>query len=149
MSVFYCLRTERNISLFKQRAWTCLYNVGLRSRTVVLGYEVQHYILETIYEVIAPTDLSFSFVEVWLYTFGSPTWREITLNPKRSKTRYSFSVSLPKKVQFLLRRSRHGKGNVFGTLAYHSFQKHCPCREKASLSSLLCNLLLFLQFLIH
>ena len=47
MSVFYCSRTERNIFLFKRRAWTCIYNVGPRSRTVVLGYEVEHYILET------------------------------------------------------------------------------------------------------
>ena len=47
MSMFYCLRIERNISLFKRCAWTCLYNVGPRNRTVVLGYEVQHYILET------------------------------------------------------------------------------------------------------
>ena len=46
MSVFYCLLSrERNISLFKRRAWTCVYNVGPRSRTVLLGYEVQHYIL--------------------------------------------------------------------------------------------------------
>ena len=34
MSVFYCLRIERNIFRYKRRAWTCLYNVGPRSRTV-------------------------------------------------------------------------------------------------------------------
>ena len=47
MSVFYCLRTERKISLFKQRAWTCIYNVGPRSRTMALGYEVAYPTLHT------------------------------------------------------------------------------------------------------
>ena len=154
MRVFYCLRIERNISLFKRRVWTCLYNVGPRSITLVLRYEVQHYILETKwrrmrgrtwlernadmpmfssknsekYKMVEPGDIwgdssDKSVFLVYLSLF-SCAWfadlkREITLDPLRSKTRYSFSVSLPKKFQCMLqRRCLSTMRAIFSKLAF-------------------------------
>ena len=59
--------------------------------------------------------------------------RKITLNPLRSITRYSFSASLPKKVECMLRRRcLFTVRAIFSKLVFAS-------ALRASLSSLLCN----------
>ena len=57
------------------------------------------------------------YLSLLICAWFADTKREITLNRLRSKTCYSFS--------------------------YHSYRKHRPCREKTSLSSLLCNVLFY------
>ena len=122
---FYCLRIERNISLFKRRAWTCLYNVGTRSRTVVLGYKVQQYILET-------------------------KWR-----PMRRRTCLERNGDMPmfssknreeyKKVEPDDKWGDRSDSSVL-IVYLRLFKCSCPCREKTSLSSLLCNVMSFLSY---
>ena len=138
MRVFCCLRIERNLSLFKRRAWTCLYNVGPHIRTVVLGYEVQHYMLQTKWRRIRGRtwlerrEYADVFSEEQWGMQNGWTWRYIkwqlrqvcfshllrfdymrlVLRLKKrdhaqsvtQKNTLSFSASLPKKVQYMLRR---------------------------------------------